>query len=166
MAAVNQGDTVSDFKLEPFEFKGQHIEFSAGADDPHSRVFAAIAARGTMLDPDVAADIERDHGPEGDYQAVFLSIVSEYQQAYLMGGQSPDWFFGQVRTYHEAYPTEGLLEMVEFASANRPVPMGMPFSMGGDLGPAARRSGARAVDKDKAKKKQKAAHKARMKNKR
>lgn len=147
---------MSEFQLVPFDFGGKSIVFTAGADEPHSRVFAAIAARNTMRDPDVAEDILRDHGPDGDYQEVFSSIVNEYQQAYLLGFQPPEWFFTQARAYAAEHPTDGLLEVISFAEANRPTM----------AGPSERATRTRTVDRDKEKRKKKAAHKAKMRNKR
>lgn len=166
---------MDDFQLAPFQFSAQPIEFFASAEESHSRVFAAIVARNTMLDPDVAKDILRDHGPDGDYQVVFDQIVQEYQQAYLFGTHPPEFFHRHALAYDSEHPTEGLREMVEFAAKNppgKPEMFGgsnMPFQMPGlgfDAGQPARGPNARSVDKDKEKRKKKAAHKAKMRNRR
>lgn len=150
---------MADFLLEPFEFEGQSIRYEVSADEPHSRIFAGIAARGAMHDPDVAADIKRDHGPNGDYQAVFDTLTQEFQQTYLFG-DIHEFFFEQARQYLREYPESGIADVIEFASNNRPRLDVSDFS---PQPAAARKTDAARA---KAKRKQKAAHRSRMRNKR
>jgi hypothetical protein len=155
---------MNDFQLAPFNIGGETIEFVVRGDEPHSRVFAAIAARNAMNDPDVAADILRDHAATGNYLSVFKSMLEELQQSYLFGMQPVEWFLGEARKYNEAYPNEELLKMVEFVRTNPPSVSDMQTSgMGSGLGMSGART--RVVDKDKEKRRKKAAHKAKMKNK-
>ena len=151
---------MSVFQLEPFQFDGQPITYEFAEGESYSRVFAAIAARYAMLDPEVAADIRADVSGECSYQAVFHEILLEFQQMYLFGGTSPDWFFAQVRAYEVSYPNPALRQMVDFAEANPPkVEFDADFEKH-FLNP--RRSEA----EKKAKRKKKIAQKSRQRNRR
>lgn len=155
---------MSVFQLEPFQFDGQPITCEFAEGESYSRVFAAIAARYAMLDPEVAADIRADVQGPGSYQAVFHEIMLEFQQMYLFGGTSPDWFFAQVRAYETSYPNPALRQMVDFAEANPP-----RVEFDADFEQQFRAPNPRAAEQKaahKAKRKKKIAQKSRQRNRR